>query len=202
MGTMQKLNMPNVDMPPDAETIEHAKAGYANAQDVIRFLDTKTGAVMGLVTLSIGLPMLFGQWLAGLGEGSQFSLRALMAGSRLLCEISAGIAGLGFTAGAVALLYCLHGLNARTPFGRGKVPILFPMFDPTGKTNAAHRSFARLRRKITNEEIIAEYEMQLRRTGSILHEKMRCLRFAVRCVEFQIVAYFFALISLVCIKFF
>src|SRR5262249_8325550 len=36
------------------QTLSHAKAGYQNAQDVIKFVDTKTAVITGLSTVTAG----------------------------------------------------------------------------------------------------------------------------------------------------
>ena len=57
------------------ETLAHARAGYANAQDIIKFIDTKIAVVTSLITVSLGLPFLFIQWLGAQREASFLSLQ-------------------------------------------------------------------------------------------------------------------------------
>src|SRR5712664_3925634 len=44
------------------QTLEHARNGYRNAQDVIKLIDTKTGVVTGLSTLSAGFLIALLKW--------------------------------------------------------------------------------------------------------------------------------------------
>jgi hypothetical protein len=204
MGGASKIEQHQVAVQPgpgpDADTIAHAKAGYANAQEVIRFLDTKAGALVGVVSLAIGLPLLVGQWWLAVPDTSPFSVRGLTRNAPLCCDVAIVLTLAGVAAGTAGVLALLRGLNARHPFRRAGVSVLFPSFDPAKRTRSAHRSFARLRRGLSFNEISGDYEMQLRRIGAILHEKTDCLRWAVNFLEFQLVSYFFALVLFVVAK--
>lgn len=193
-------------MDPDSSSLDHAKAGYANSQEVIRFLDTKAGALIALATGAIAFGVLTVKWFLELGATSSLSVAWFVQNSPHLFCFAACAVCLGVLVGAIAIWCCLHSLNARPPkFDRAhgkRPPILFPLFNPKDRTQlrSAHRSFARLRRPLHGREIAAEYELQLRRIGTILHEKVCCLRSAVRFIEGQLILYVVALGLIVAAK--
>jgi hypothetical protein len=172
-----------------ANALAHAKEGYMNAQAVIRFIDTKCSVVTGLVTLSLGIPWVVVRWLAEQKPGDLLNLQDITARSPFYCTVALALVVLGGGAGLLSLVNALNGLQARRPAAKGRVTILFPMYDKNKQGSAARRSISRLGRGLNTREILREYQRQLLRVGQILHEKIDHLRRAVR--YFQIEFFFY-----------
>jgi hypothetical protein len=189
----------------DTRTLEHAKAGYSNAQEVIRFLDSKAGALIGLSSVTTGLGLVVLKWFIELNERSPLSIQTLTI-KHPEYIYSAGIVTIvGILLGSIAILCCLHGLNARSPFrdrrdGR-RPPVLFPMYNPDRHLRLAHESFAKITAGMSERDIAGEYEQQLKRVGAILHEKIACLRYAVKLMEYQVALFILAFLLLVLAKY-
>lgn len=180
----------------DDDTLEHAKAGYANAQEVIRFIDTKAGAVIGLATLTMGVPVVTFQWLASQNGWSDFSFHALTRQSHWPCTVAAIAGGFGMIFGVLVIISALLVLRARSPFKKSHITVLFPMYDAKTHITRAHRVFSKIRSGMSRKEVAREYEMQIRRVGAILDEKACRLNIATKWYTAQLVAYGIAAISL------
>ncbi len=187
-------------MPEFPETVEHARAGYANAQDVIKFIDTKSGVVTGLITVMLGLPFVVIQWLAEQGDDAMLSLRRISEQSPVWSCASLVVLVLGLFSGLIALWSALHGLLPRSPAGRAAVTVLFPMFDPQKGKARARRSLARLPRGLSHKQILREYQHQLFRVGQILHEKTALLHKTGNFFKLQIALYVVSLFLLLMAK--
>lgn len=99
-------------------TLEHARNGYANAQETVRFVDTKSGVMTGIVTITTGLPLVLVQWLLSpdntisgpISQGIPASqICAWLAGAAIVC----GLGGIFF--GSLSLISSTGGLMARMP---------------------------------------------------------------------------------------
>lgn len=183
-------------VPEYAETVAHARAGYSNAQDIIKFIDTKSGVVTGLVTVSLGLPFLVIQWLAEQETDAFLNLEQIAKRSQWLAGISMALLILGIGAGLFALLKSLSGLLPRSPAARMDVTILFPMFHPTRNKRKALKSLTRLTAGLSQKEVLREYEIQLFRVGQILHEKTQLLHQTGKWFGWQVGLYFLSLACL------
>jgi hypothetical protein len=151
-------------------TLTHAKAGYSNAQDIIKFLDAKAGALLGIVSLMLGLPLLLAKWVLEQPATAQFHLPLLMGHAWWWCFWTGVLAVLSLGAGALSMCQAVAAVRARLPKSKAKIPVLMPLHPP-GDYRQAVRSFGRLRRGLKREEILREYELQLTRLGQILSEK-------------------------------
>jgi len=178
----------------EERSLDHAKAGYKNSQEIIRFLDSKCGAVIGLVTLVTSLPFVIFKWIAEQKPDSPWCLGTLAKDSPKLWWIAAGFAVLGVASGLIALLTALHGLRARSRSGGGPTPILFPMLDPNKNLVDATQSFSRLQAGLSYADIVHEYEGQLLNVGMILHAKAQHLRRAFWFLGAQAILHFLAFV--------
>jgi len=174
-------------------TLAHAQASYANCQDIIKFIDTKTGVIIGLVTLLLGLPLLVVKWLLEQESGALISITAITEQSPLRSIVSLVILIFGIGAELLALINGAWVLLARPSDTRAGTVILFPMFDPVKAKLEATESLMRLHRGLATTDILLEYEVQLYRLGQILHEKVRHLRRSIWCFAFGITLYVIAL---------
>jgi hypothetical protein len=101
------------------DNLTHARASYANAQDVIKFVDTKTTVLTGIVTITTGIPLFILRYL--LVEKTDQALAAIHWHSRISTvgrsAFTAAIIllAVGFACGLLSLLASTNGLMARTP---------------------------------------------------------------------------------------
>lgn len=157
-------------------TLEHAKAGYQNAQDIIKFIDTKTGAVTGLSTLIIGGVFGIITWYFGL----EVDLRTTILNSHAFFWASV-LLGISLFAGFLSLISSLHSLVARCPCGP---TILFPYV--TKKQEKDPGFYRQITDGMSSAHIRDEYRQQILTVGKILREKIRWHRCAVRMLFYQL----------------
>lgn len=177
-------------VPPE-KLMEHLRASHANVQDVIKFVDTKTGALTGLVTLISTFPFLIFRYFTGedfdiakwnnpFPDHPNFPLIGL---SLLALSL----------AGGVASIYCsLMSLTARPPSRwikpktshKDQFCILFPFYTPK-QAGHAHEYFSKIITGITQKELLTEYVHQMEQLGSIIERKVRWHRYAAAgfCVQ-------------------
>lgn len=175
-------------MNPDHEqtTLDHVKVAYANAQETIRFIDTKAGALTGLLTLAVGLPIWVVQWLSE----QQAEDAALHVGLDK-CEPYILIIGFlawscGIMAGVISLWLVLDCISARLPSRRRKSVVLFPM---VSGHHSAYAIARRLTAGMSTQNIIGEYRTQCLRVGAILAKKVIKFNRAMLWFKAQIAAY-------------
>lgn len=171
--------------------MEHLRASHSNVQDVIKFVDTKTGALTGLVTLLSTFPFLILRYFTGdsfdvtkwknpFPDHSDFPLIGL---SLLALSLAGGIAS----------IYCsLMSLTARPPSRwikpttkhKDQFCILFPFYTPK-QAEHAHEYFSKIVSGITEQELLTEYVHQMEQLGSIIERKVRWHRLAAAgfCVQ-------------------
>lgn len=194
-------------------TLEHAGKGYANAQAVIKFVDTKTGVITGLATLTTAAPFALLQWSAGLERSLPASLTNFQSHHPIcLTFICYGLLG-GMALGVLSIVMAMHGLMARNPrrpyqglleliqkawlWLRRKprsrpssaITVVFPIYRRRDTENA-RRYFKKITAGMTAEEILHEHELQLFEVGRILNQKITWNRRAVSALELQIFVYF------------
>ncbi len=205
---------PDLEKDLFGRNLEHAKTGYANAQDTIKFIDTKTGIMTGVLVITTGLPFLLINFLAS-DEGKDLK-EFLFVHPKSTWAIAVTLL-LGLLFGTLSLMSSTNGLMARTPVKgsyreRGlfaeiiffllcKVRIrerktpkftltsLFPLYPPE-RTADALEKFREVREgNYSNRAVLGEYATQLETIGNILYRKIERNRDAVRWFELQILAY-------------
>lgn len=101
------------------ENLVHARASYANAQDVIKFVDTKTTVLTGIVTITTGIPLVILRYVVLEKPGQSLPVMdwCTHLGHFARCGILAAIVllAIGFACGLASLLASTNGLMARTP---------------------------------------------------------------------------------------
>jgi hypothetical protein len=101
------------------ENLAHARASYANAQDVIKFVDTKTGILTGVLTITTGIPLAVFHFIISHKSDEATTINYWLHESgcvaRILLYVSAIAMCVGFTFGVISLLAATSGLMARRP---------------------------------------------------------------------------------------
>jgi len=165
-----------------ANTVEHAKAGYHNAQDIIKFIDAKTGAVTGIGTLAIG-----GVWgIIGFYFDLNAEVRNIVTNYAPL-YIPGIFIGVSLLAGVIALAFSMLSLIARGPTSESTV--LFPFVPPDNELNFEY--YDQLSHGMTQNQILTEYRIQIHTVGTILRKKMKWHRRAVLLLLIQLGAFAF-----------
>ena len=202
-GAITPLVRPNTYMSEEArdkhESLqEHASVGYANAQETIRFLDTKAGALIGLVTIVTGLPLLVMQWILDKDDSNALCLSSLQGNHPILTNILAVILFAGLAAGVTSLWCALEVTIARPASHKRKsckhacskhhshkrrASILFPV---GGTYNDRAYILRKASTGLTTNEINREFGAQLLRVGNITGKKVRYLRNAVKAFQVQL----------------
>ncbi len=175
--------------PAESPALEITKAGYANAQDVIKFIDTKASIATGLITLAIGASLLVTQWLAEREATSHFCPNVVATRSPTLWLLAQMFLVVGTGAGALALHWAIATIRPRMRTGRSRFAILFPQYDPSQHRAAAVRTLAKLNPNFTREGELREYKSQLLNVGAALFAKMSNLKRSLGYMEFQFLAY-------------
>lgn len=175
-------------------TLEHAKAAYANAQETIRFIDTKAGALTGLLTLAVGLPIWVVQWLSE-QKPDESALYIGLAKSQPYILLAAFLAwSCGIMAGVISLWLVLDCIAARLPSRKRKPTVLFPMV--SGR-HSAYVIARRLTFGISALDTINEYRTQCLRVGAILAKKVIKFNRAMRWFKAQIAAYGVGILAII-----
>lgn len=101
------------------ETLNHAKAGYANSQETIRFVDSKTGILTGIVLVTTGIPFALLQIIPFKDETGSMSFATWIKARESVELISVyalfGLAVLAIFFGVMSLLASTSGLMSRHP---------------------------------------------------------------------------------------
>ena len=115
---------PKVEKQDWENNLAHARALYPNAQEVIRFVDTKTSVLTGILTVTTGIPLALlpyvlvrksdessalVQWYSGGGHGKMVVIAAIVTTL------------LGFCCGIFSLLASTNGLMSRVPRVGGEI---------------------------------------------------------------------------------
>ena len=166
-------------------TLAHAQAGYANLQDIIKFVDAKTGVITGFVTLTLGAAVAALQWIFDRQPGDTFCYAEITARTPLLALTAVALAAAGIAFGVLALLNALNGLQARVKFDNSRLTLLFPVF-PAARIRVARRCVARLKGGLSSKEILEDYEAQLLQAGRILYDKAHYLGRATLFFKWQL----------------
>jgi len=180
------------------QSLEHARNGYQNAQDVIKFMDTKFGAIIGLSVILCGFILQSLASFLQLPESTQAGVRMLMEKHAAETRFLSLCVALSLLCGIGCIVSAVSGVMARAPRGTSrwlkilasigiishlpkrkkyKHTVLFPFWTDSNK---AVRSFCRISRGLSHKEISEEYVSQLWNVGAILKKKIAWVRWATR----------------------
>lgn len=165
---------PGADKLNHPECVSHLKAGYDNSQAVVRFLDTKASAVIGVIPIVIGILTAlvgmikeWGAWQSGLhAEGACLLVACLVITG--LCAISLI---------ATAVLAISAGFCAISPRDTGttKPSVVFPFEKSYVDSPPDHSYAARVTHFVegaNNHDLLEDYKRQLVRMSRIVQQKI------------------------------
>lgn len=160
------------------QRVRHFEAGYANSQAVVRFLDQKAAAVIGVVPIVLGALAAFANW-------SNDTFKWSGAAAALPFWAKFVLLGILLIAGAVLLYFSWRALAAAfaaiSPqnIGKSLPSLLFPF----GAAGAAAES---LRERVqiyvkggSTDDVVECYRRQMIRMGEIVAQKMQHTQDAV-----------------------
>lgn len=199
--------------------LQHAKDSYSNAQDIIKFIDSKSAILTGILVITTAVPFavlqipITNEHLTFTVILTWFADSSIVGQGGMCLSVLLLIAGIGF--GCSSLLSSTNGLRARCPrktgmrerglflellcflLGRDKCnkkttpkpTALFPQYSPA-QSNEAKKVFEKLRRgQFSKQEILNEYAIQLESVGNVLEAKICANKSAFRWFEIQIISY-------------
>jgi hypothetical protein len=179
------------------DTLDHAKDGYRNAQEVIKFVDTKTAVVTGLSTVLAGFLVLVLKWSVELSGNFKPNLGQLTSAHPCLSACLYFLVLVSLTAAIVCLCAAVWSVIARArPTNlENAFTVLFPFYRQRDAADAC-RVFEQKLTGMTGTEILKEYEDQLRIVGMILGRKLKHIRISCIALVVQILSLTIALIVL------
>ncbi len=172
-------------------SLEHAQASYANAQETIRFIDTKTAILTGLATLAVSVPIAVLLWLNGaeLAEGIS---RSTVGDSCRCVLIAVSIPPVAsIIASALAVVFSTLSLMARGCPSNSESPtsILFPTANVATGGRLAGR-LQELRGGVDVRFRLDEYCNQIEVVAGILATKILWHRRSVKAFLWQVILTF------------
>jgi hypothetical protein len=157
-------------------TLRHVETGYRNAQDIIKFLDAKAGAVAGFALVGIGLVLQVVKEFFEAKPEEKEPILAMFAQYSFPFLAVAISAIVSLVAGVISIWCVVRCITARPPKDIGlslKHTFLFP-FCEDEKT--AKEYYKRIHDGLTAKEIAAEYEEQILQVGLIKCKKIKWIR--------------------------
>jgi hypothetical protein len=157
-----------------ARAIEQAQTGYKNAQDLIRFIDTKSSFLTGGSVLCLGFAFQLLKYIRELPTQQQVQLTKFFQDCPLcsMCMQSLGVLSLLF--GVLCVWSCVFSLVGRNPI-HIRHSLLFPFFSGTA---AEHTYCQKVAVGMTEAEVAEEYKNQIFNIGIILQRKIKRHRWA------------------------
>jgi hypothetical protein len=175
------------DLPSLEFEIKHAETGYKNAQDIIKFMDTKSGVIAGFAFVGIGFVLqVTKEFLSSptdLRSAVVDQFKSAWAWEYTIFALTVLSLIMG-----ISCVYCVvQCITARPPHipSNLKHTILFPHCG-TSDANYAREYYAKLKSGLTAAEVAAEYEHQLLNVGSILCQKITWHRRAANAFLLQL----------------
>jgi hypothetical protein len=208
-------------------TYSHFKEGYKNAQDAIRFVDTKSGVLTGLLMITTAVPFEVLKWSAGLEAGYPANLQIFQCNHHFTFLIILWGSIWGIALGVCGVAFSVEGLAPRSPKkhyqgvggsikrwadilgGKHKkkndkppITVLFPFHNEKAEA-VAEKFFHAAASGMTEKQILREYAAQLKQVGRILCLKIECNQRAALCFRWQLWSYLVtAVLAFIAVTFF
>lgn len=167
--------------------ILHAKDGYKNAQEIIRFIDTKSTFFAGSSILLLGFTLQVIKQYFELPASMQEQLKTAADNHPYCFCMINGFVVLSLLLGILCIWSCIFSLVGRPPLRNMEHinTILFPFFRGAPEERNVCRKVGD---GMTDVDVAKEYECQLWNVGMILQRKVRRNRWAAWTLLAQIVS--------------
>jgi hypothetical protein len=185
-------------MPSKKDIVEHARYGNTNAQETIRFIDTKIGVALAFLGAICGGA--YSIWATSLKSliSTLISTGLKMNWLSVLIVLSA-LCLIGFLVCLVRTIhFCCLGLSPRPPNTEGnkvKHSVLFPYVPSSNCVSEYRTGISKLTAEMPHEEILSEFEDQSVVLGQIIAAKMAATKTAITNLKWLV--YF--LITMSCV---
>lgn len=171
-----------------ASGLEHAKEGYKNAQEIIRFVDTKVGVFTGFAVLGIGFVLQILKEFFSLPDSIRIQILSIFPEHQIWLYMILLILAGSLFCGIYSLWHGIAALVARPPRPNSKPTILFPFYSESESDwEDAKQCVSKIKSGLTEEQIAREYEIQILNVGSILCKKVDFSRKAATWFKWQVV---------------
>jgi hypothetical protein len=157
-----------------ARAIEQAKIGYKNAQELIRFIDTKSSFLTGGSVVCLGFAFQLLKYFRELPTQQQVQLTKFFHDCPVCSVCMQTLGVLSLLCGVLCVWSCVFSLVGRNPI-HIRHSLLFPFF--TG-TAADHAYCQKVAVGMTEAEVAEEYKNQIFNIGIILQRKIKHHRWA------------------------
>lgn len=175
------------------QTLGHAKDGYQNTQEVIKFVDTKTAFITGLSTLAAAALVAVVQWvIEGDGE-SRPNMTQIAESYPTLATYFYILVALSLCVALLCLVAAVGSVIARSrpKHLENKFTVLFPTYGYADRREACQTIEEKLK-GMTTADVLSEYEDQLRIVGMIVGMKLKHIRYACYALVAQLVCFLIA----------
>lgn len=180
------VDQDNAKLLSHENRVKHLAAGYSNSQSVVRFLDTKATAVVGIVPIILGALAGITSWILGDADWLNYMWDAewsncywvvhvlLVVGTLLLCIVTA----------VGAVWKAMHALSPRDN-GKARPSILFPYIpyrkhsDGVGGTHPFLQRVDLFVSEVSQKDELDDYRSQLIRMGEIVAEKHSAVQHSI-----------------------
>lgn len=163
--------------PPQHEALDLLKCGYSNAQEVIRFLDTKVVIINAAVTLIMGFAVCLAKWwiekIPEVSPSWQKWEKLLFLAHPILL-LAVGIFGLVIIVKSANIWRPNHSLLTQVNF-----TALFPEWDGSQISEGSADNYLRGLADggpLSHASVASEYAIQCKVLGKILHTKISATR--------------------------
>ena len=175
------------------QTLGHAKDGYQNTQEVIRFVDTKTAFVTGLSTLAAGALVAVVKWVIEADGESRPNMTQIAKSHPTLATYFYILVALSLCVALLCLVAAVGSVIARSrpKHLENKFTVLFPTYKYAERREAC-RTIEEKLRGMTTADVLSEYEDQLRIVGMIVGMKLKHIRYACYALLAQLVCFLIA----------
>lgn len=168
------------------ESFEHAVASYSNAQELVRFLDTKAAAIIGYSTLLAAIPFGLFHWaFSGADSGPREEITRWMLTMPIGQSVLGSLLVCSLLCAAPVILHALAASSARAQTHYTNQTVLFPAHDDNDKVNF-EAAIKKLTAGLSKSVRLSEYAAQITEVGRILRQKMLCIGKALFWLKLQL----------------
>ena len=170
----------DVELLDHERRVAHFRAGYENSQAVVRFLDTKATAAVGIVPVTLAAVSGVAKWIVSegkwVGESGASHLWIIIA------TVALALIGMAFVALAIRTLWCAFGALLPKAPGGTQPSLLFPYQAPefVDRVELFMRGGA-------HQDEVEDYRRQVVRMGQIAKAKLIAVQNAFKVLRWLLI---------------